>query len=316
MKKVILTKKISDENMKILSDKAEIISVPEGDIDMLRHEIKDAHAILLSTAFKLDREMIQLAKNLKVISRTGVGVDNVDVSEATKNDIMVLNTPGANSISVAEHTLALIMALSKQLVSYDRETRKGNFDIRRSNLAVDLEGKTLGLIGCGRIGRMVADKCRHALEMKVIGYDPFISSEINGIALKDNIEDVFKEADYISIHIPLLDSSRNLVNSKLLDLMKPTAFIINTSRGGIIDEDALEKKLKEKGIKGAALDVFAEEPLIKSSPLLELENLIVTPHSAALTKECSARVAREAVYGIVDYLEGKEPQFVYNKKTK
>lgn len=309
-----MTKKIKDNLLRMMSDVAEVVIVPEGDKELLNKELKDAHVLLLSTAFKIDSEILRAAPKLEVISRTGVGVDNVDIQAASERNILVLNTPGANAISVAEHTIALMLALEKQLFLYDHEMRKGNFDIRRSSLSSDIQGKTLGLIGCGGIGRLVAEKCIHAFGMKVIGYDPFITGTVSGIELKEHIDDVFKEADFISLHIPLTEETRNLVDERLLRLMKNTAFILNTSRGGIVDEDALERVLREKTIKGAALDVFAEEPVEEDRSILELDNLIVTPHSAALTKECTYRVASDAVQGIMDYLEGKEPKYIFNKK--
>jgi D-3-phosphoglycerate dehydrogenase len=314
MRKVLLTKKLNKANARLFDGipSIELVTIPDGNQDLFEEHMEDAEAILLSTAYKMTREVIFSARNLKVISRTGVGVDNVDVSAATEQGVLVLNTPQANSVSVAEHTVAMIIAISKQLLMYDSELRAGNFKIRRSNKAVDIEGKTLGLIGCGRIGRFVAEKCRAAFGMQTIGYDPYISEE-EGITLYTEIEEVFRRADYISLHIPLTPQTRNLVGDKLLSLMKPTAYIINTARGGIIDEYALAQKLKNEEIAGAALDVLESEPPAMDNPLMELKNVILTPHTAALTKECSARVAYEAALGIADYLKGNTPKFVFNR---
>jgi D-3-phosphoglycerate dehydrogenase len=315
MRKVLLTKKLKENTAKLFEGipDLELVTIPDGAQEQFDTYIKDAEALLLSTAYKMTKEVIERAANLKVISRTGVGVDNVDVKAATEKGILVLNTPEANSISVAEHTLALIVAISKQLVMYDSELRAGNFAIRRTNRSVDIDGKTLGLIGCGRIGRFTAEKCKAAFNMNVIGYDPYIK-ELPGITLYENIEDVFAKADYISLHLPLTDETRNMVGESLLSKMKPTAFLINTSRGGIVDEAALARMLKEERIAGAALDVLESEPPKADNPLLPLKNVILTPHSAALTKECSARVAHEAALGISDYLKGKTPKFVFNKE--
>lgn len=313
MKKVLLTKKLSPEILDVLKEVSEIENVPEGDVEAFKKQLKDADAVLLSTSFKLTAELIDSSQKLKVISRTGVGVDNVDVKAATEKGIFVLNTPDANSLSVAEHTVSLIAAISKQLVFYDSELRKGNFKARRLNLCVDMYGKTLGLIGCGKIGRMVADKCINAFGMKVIGYDPYITSDLDGIKIYKAIEDIFKNADYISLHIPLLESTKNLVGERLLSLMKPTAYLINTARGGIVDESVLAEKLKTKQIAGAGFDVLASEPPESTNPLLELPNIILTPHTAALTNECTERVAHEAAVGIADYLKGKMPKFIFNK---
>lgn len=314
MRKVLLTKKLNETNARLFDGipDLELITIPDGDQPLFEEHIKDAEAILLSTAYKMTRDVISSASKLKVISRTGVGVDNVDVSAATEKGILVLNTPQANSVSVAEHTVAMIIAISKQLLMYDSELRAGNFKIRRNNKAVDIDGKTLGLIGCGRIGRFAAEKCRAAFGMDIIGYDPYIT-EAEGITMYTDIEEVFKRADYISLHIPLTPETKNLVGDKLLSLMKPTAYIINTARGGIIDEQALAQKLKNEEIAGAALDVLESEPPAIDNPLLGLKSVILTPHTAALTKECSARVAYEAALGIADYLNGRTPKFVFNK---
>lgn len=315
MRKILLTKKLKESNAKLFDGipDLDLVTVGDNEPEKFAEHIKDAECLLLSTAYQMTKEVIDGAKNLKVISRTGVGVDNVDVKAATEKKVLVLNTPEANSISVAEHTVALIISISKQLLMYDSELRAGNFGIRRTNKSVDIDGKTLGLIGCGRIGRFTADKCKAAFGMKIIGYDPYIK-ELPGITLYENIEDVFKRADYISLHIPLTNETKNLVGEKLLSLMKPTAYIVNTARGGIIDEAALAKALSENRIAGAALDVLESEPPQADNPLMPLKNVILTPHSAALTKECSARVEYEAVLGISEYLIGDTPRFVFNKE--
>ena len=170
----------------------------------------------------------------------------------------------------------------------------------------------MGLIGCGRIGQFVANKCKAAFGMEVIGYDPYIK-ELPGILIYEDIEEVFKRADYISLHLPLTSETKNLVGERLLGLMKPTSYLVNTARGGIVDEYALAEKLKNEEIAGAALDVFETEPPGMDNPLLQLKNVILTPHSAALSKECSDRVAYEATLGIADYLKGNTPKFIVNK---
>jgi D-3-phosphoglycerate dehydrogenase len=160
----------------------------------------------------------------------------------------------------------------------------------------------------------VAKKCAAAFDMKTIGYDPFIPNDIEGIKIYKDIEDVFKNADYISLHMPLTDETRGMVGEKLLSLMKPTAYIINTARGGVVDEKVLAQKLKDKAIAGAAFDVLSAEPPEADNPLMGLDNIILTPHSAALTNECTERVAKEATLGIAEYLKGNTPKYVFNKK--
>lgn len=313
MKKVVLTKKVSENLVKKLSELAEVVVVPEGNKEIFETELETADAVLLSTSFKINAGLMEKCSNLKVISRTGVGYDNVDVEAATNLNILVLNTPNANSISVAEHTLTFIMALAKQIVFYDKQTRTGNFAIRRINKAIDIDGKILGLLGCGKIGVMVAKKCRTALNMQIIGFDPYLTTAPEGIVLVSTIEELFEKADFLSIHIPKTDKTSNLVNKRLLEMMKPTSFIINTARGGLIVENDLIDVLNQGKIAGAALDVFEVEPMLEGHPLAQNDNVILTPHSAALTNECNQRVAIEAIEGIVDVLNGHQPENSVNK---
>lgn len=300
MKKVLIAQKICKEAQKILTEVAELVFITEGNVDELKKVLKteDIAAIVLGTWTNFTKDMMDLAAGLKIISRTGAGVDNVDIASATEKDILVLHTPEANLISVAEHTVTLIASISKQVLFLDRELRKDNFIARRMYLPVEINGKTLGIIGCGKIGKLVAEKCIKAFNMRVIGYDPYLKEDIGGIALIESIEKVFEKSDYISIHIPLIDNTKNLIGEKLLSLMKKTAYIINTARGGIIKEKVLIEKLKNKDIAGAALDVFENEPVESTNELIELDNVILTPHSAALTKECTVRVAKEAAKGV------------------
>jgi D-3-phosphoglycerate dehydrogenase len=315
MKKVLIAQKIPEEAINILKGVAEIVVSQEGNMDELKGLLKDSTAVILGSSIKFTDDFMDIAPGLKVISRTGSGVDNVDVKSATARGILVLNTPEANSISVAEHVVALIAAISKQLFFLDQEVRKGNFKVaRRLYLPVEIDGKTLGLIGCGRIGKLVARKCINAFNMNILGYDPYLNTAPESIELVSEIEEVFKKADYISLHIPLMEKTRNLIGERLLSLMKPSAYLINAARGGIVDEEALARKLKNKEIAGAAFDVFSPEPPEAANKLLGLSNIILTPHSAALTRECVIRVAVEAATGVADYLKGDTPRFVFNKE--
>lgn len=308
MTKIVVTKKLSEDLIGRLKEIADVVSVPEGDNEAFVRELITADAVLLSTAFKIDAELLGKCENLKVISRTGVGYDNVDIEAATKHGIFVLITPNANSISVAEHALTFVLALSKQIVFYDKQVRSGNFAVRRTNKAIDVDKKVLGILGCGKIGLMVAKKCRDALNMEVIGFDPYITSAPEGVVLMPSIEELFKRADFLSIHIPKTEKTKNLINKSLLDLMKPTSFLINTARGGLICEDDLIEALNQGKLAGAALDVLEEEPMRADHPLMMNDKVILTPHSAALTNECSTRVAIEAVEGILYVLGGNQPE--------
>jgi D-3-phosphoglycerate dehydrogenase / 2-oxoglutarate reductase len=315
LSKVVVAQKADEQVLRILQGVAEVAQIQEGYLDDLKGQLRGADAALVGTWMKFNADMMDLAPSLKVIARTGAGVDNVDVTAATRRRILVLNTPTANSVSVAEHAVAMLLALSKQLAFLDASVRQGNFKARRLYLPVDVEGKTLGLIGCGNIGRMVAQICRDAFHMRTIAFDPFLKVAPQGISLCATIEAILSQADYISLHLPYSPETKNLIAQKELSLMKRSAFLINTSRGGIVSEVALAEALNAGTIAGAALDVFEEEPPKPGNPLLSCKNLLLTPHSAALTRECVLRVALCAAQGIVDYLSGRRPEFVFNKEV-
>ena len=317
MKKVIVNEKVSPDALNILKKAAEVVYIPSGDHEEIKKALKDITGIMLDTTIKFTPELMDSAPNLKVISRTGTGVDNVDVPAATERGILVLHTPDANTVTVAEHTVSMVGALSKHLLFLDKETREGKFKTaRRYYLPVDLDGKTLGIIGYGRIGKQVAKKCMAAFNMNVIIYDPYISESViaPGVVRYSNEEVVYSQADVLTIHVPLTDETRNHVGEKLLSLMKPSAYLINTARGNIIDEAYVVRMLDEDRLKGAAFDVLTNEPPMDNEEFLKTPKTIISPHSAALTHECTVRVACEAASGIVDYLEGRMPKSIFNRK--
>jgi len=317
MKKVLVNEKVSPDALNILKKAAEVVYIPSGDHAEIISMLKDITGIMLDTTIKFTGELMDSAPDLKVISRTGTGVDNVDVPAATERGIMVLHTPDANTITVAEHTVSMIGALTKHLLFLDKETREGKFKTaRRLYLPVDLDGKTVGIIGYGRIGKQVAKKCMAAFNMKVIIYDPYISDSVvaPGVVRYSNEEDVYKQADVLTIHVPLTDETREHIGEKLLSLMKPSAYLINTARGNIIDEMQVVKMLNENRLMGAAFDVLTNEPPMDNEEFLRNPKTIISPHSAALTNECTVRVACEAASGIVDYLEGRLPKSIFNRK--
>jgi len=230
----------------------------------------------------------------------------------------VVNTPLANATSVAEHTILAIGALAKRMRVMDRAVREGRWEVRNEYKAVDLEGKVLGLVGLGRVGTLVAKKAAAAFNMKVLAFDPYIAPESArslGIELCANAEEIFRRADVVSLHTPLTPETRGLVNAARLRTMKPAAFLINFSRGEVVDERALYEALKNGAIAGAALDVFDPEPPKKDNPLFGLDSVILSPHSAALTQECVIRMATGAAEGVVDVLSGRKPSFVVNPEV-
>ena len=278
--------------------------------------IKDAHGLVLRTGITITRELIEAADKLLVISRTGGGLDNVDVAAASAKGIIVTSNLGVNTISVAEHVLSMILALSKRLPIMDRAVRDGNFGIRYQNLARDIYGKTIGLLGFGRIGCKIGRICHKTFGMKVIAYDPYLpdakKNDFAGWASFVELEDLLKAADVISIHVPLTDQTRHLIDAAELKLMKSDAILINASRGGVVNEIALVEALRNNRLAGAGLDVFSEEPVPADHPLLKIENVILTPHSAALTSECVIRMATEAARCVIDVFAGRRPQNVAN----
>lgn len=279
-------------------------------------EMKDADALIVRIA-KCDGHAIENSPNLKVIGRTGVGYDSVDVKTATAHGIPVVITPGANNRSVAEHAVAMMFALSKNLVEAQQEMCKGNWEIRGAKKAFELEGKTIGILGLGAIGRETAKICE-GCGMKVAAYDPFLSKEQvegYGAVYYENYEDLLKVSDVVSIHVPLTDETKNMISKKQLTEMKKTALIINCSRGGIINETDLVEALKAGEIAGAGTDVFCSEPPKTDDPLLNCPNLIVSPHSAAQTREAVIKMAQMCVKGCLAVAEGKKWPFVADKSV-
>jgi D-3-phosphoglycerate dehydrogenase len=316
-KKILIVQPIHESGVRVFDDRFEVRTASDPSAATVIKEIIGVEGVVVRTA-PFTREIMDAADSLKIIGRHGVGVDNIDVKAATEKGIMVVNTPNANATSVAEHTLTAIGALAKRAVVYDRATREGRWDIRNSYRAVDLEGKTLGLIGIGRIGSMVAQRAAAAYNMKVIAFDPYIKPEMAskmGVSLLARMDDIFRQADVISLHTPLTKETRGFVNGAKLRLMKPTAFLVNFSRGEVVDEQALYEALKSNLIAGAAIDVYDPEPPLKDNPLFTLENILLSPHSAALTQECVIRMATGAAEGVVDLLTGKRPEFIVNPEV-
>jgi D-3-phosphoglycerate dehydrogenase len=317
MKKILVNEKVSSDALDILKKAGEVVYMPSGDLAEFTKLVRDVTAVMLDTTIKFTPELMDAAPELKVISRTGTGVDNVNIEAATERGILVLHTPDGNTVTVAEHTIALMTGITKHLLYLDGETRNGHFKTaRRLYLPIDLDGKTLGIIGYGRIGKQVAKKCMGAFNMKVIIYDPYISDSViaPGVIRYSSEEMVYKEADIVSLHVPLTEETKKHVDERLLSLMKPSAYLINSARGNIVDEAYLVKMLDENKLAGAAFDVLTNEPPLENEPFLSSPKTIISPHSAALTVECTVRVACEAATGIADYLGGRTPRSIYNRK--
>jgi len=257
---------------------------------------------------KLDEKILKHCKKLKAISRHGVGFDNVDLNYIKNNNISLLITATANAVAVAEHVLAMFLALSKSIINYDIEVRKGNFKSNAKNIQTyELLNKNILVAGFGRIGKKLINRCL-AFDAKVYIYDPYVDEKIikdHGGIKVDHIEEGLKIADYVSLHMPLTKETKNLLNYSVFKKMKKNSIIVNTARGGIINEADLEKALNENIIFGAALDVFTNEPVEINNPLLKNKKVLLSPHSATFTDECTSRMGIETTKNIIDFFENK-----------
>ena len=313
--KVLIVQPIAKEGIELLlKHGCEIKQLKSYSPDTLKDEIVDADAILIRNAH-LSREIIEKGCNLKVISRHGSGMENVDVKTATEKKIYVTNTPVANSTSVAEHIIGMMLALAKNLMLMDNATRKGHFDIRHQLYSVELKGKTLGIIGLGNVGRRVASIASKGLQMNAIGYDPFISDQPidTSIRLTNNWQKMLEESDFISLNLPLNKKTAAVIGKKEFDMMKNTAFLINCARGALVDESELINALKQGRIAGAAIDVYSEDPPPVDHPFFSMKNVILTPHTAAHSNEAMKNMAIQAAQGIIEVLSSKTPTWPVNK---
>jgi D-3-phosphoglycerate dehydrogenase / 2-oxoglutarate reductase len=316
MKRVVLSHRLHEAGMRVLEGKVEVRITNTGQPRDMLPELLDADALILRIG-SIDRETMAAAKKLRAIGRPGVGVDDVDVAAATEMGIPVVIAPGANTRSVAEHTLALILAASKDLLRSDRHTRTGDFGIRNSYTAFELRGKVLGLVGCGHIGQELA-KLGVAIGMAVLVYDPFVQAEAierQGYRYEADLKALLRTADVVTLHVPLTEQTRDLIGEKELALMRPTAILVNCARGGVIDEAALVRALRGRRIQGAGLDVFAAEPVRPDNPWTDLDNVIVTPHMAGLTQEAAVAVSTMAAEGVLAVLDGRRWPHVANPKA-
>jgi len=306
MFKILISDPLAQEGVEILK------KVKEFQVDVkhklpaeeLKKIIKDYDGLLVRSETKVTKEIIEAADNLKVIGRAGVGLDNVDLASASKRGIIVMNTPGGNTMSTAEHTMSLVLSLSRNIPQADMSIKKGEWE-RKKFMGAELYGKTLGVMGLGRIGTEVAKRAI-AFGMKVIAYDPFLSEDkskelgIESVELKD----IFKRADYITVHAPLTDETKHIIDKNAIESMKQGVRIINCARGGIVDELAVLEGINSGKIAGAAFDVYEKEPPAKDHPLFKCDKVVLTPHLGASTEEAQINVAVEIADSARDALLG------------
>ena len=268
----------------------------------LREALKDCEGLIVRSETKVTAELLDAANSLRVIGRAGVGVDNIDVTAATIRGVVVMNAPDGNTITTAEHTIAMLISLARSIPQASSSLKSGRWD-RKKFVGVELQGKTLGIVGLGRIGRVVASRAR-AMGMLIVAYDPFIAPEhARDMEIElAPLDEVFARADFLTVHTPLTSETRGLVDREAISKMKQGARIINCARGGLVDEDALYEALTSGAIAGAALDVFSEEPPPADHKLLQLDQVIVTPHLGASTKEAQEGVAFTVAEQMRDFL--------------
>jgi D-3-phosphoglycerate dehydrogenase len=279
----------------------------------LQDALRAADAVIVRSGTTLTADLLDDPGKLRAVVRAGVGVDNIDVAAATRKGIVVMNTPGGNTVSTAEHTITLLLALARQLPAADASLHQGKWE-RGKFVGSQLAGKTLGVVGLGRIGREVARRAA-GLDMKVLGFDPFLAPDRAaqlGIESVSDLDQLLPRCDFLTVHTPLTDETRDLVGARELDRLPRGARVLNCARGGIINEEALAAALRSGHLAGAALDVFVQEPPPADHPLLKLPNVVVTPHLGASTVEAQASVAREAAQLLIDFLQRGVVQFAVN----
>ncbi len=305
MYKILAADGISEKGIELLSGEFEVTVKDKISADELLATIGEYDALMVRSASKVTAQVIEKADKLKIIGRAGVGVDNIDIPAATKKGIIVINSPGGNTIAATEHTMAMMLALARNIPKANETTQQGEWN-RKKYVGVELKGKTLGIIGMGRIGGNVARRAA-AFEMNIIAYDPYMNEErakdlgVASVAL----EEIFKTADFITVHMPLTPDTKGMIGAKELAMMKKTTRLINCARGGIIDEAALAEAVKNGTVAGAAIDVFTEEPIGENHPLKGVDGIILTPHLGASTVEAQIGVSMDVAEGIKAALTGK-----------
>ena len=312
--KVLIPQDVMEEGKEYLRERGYEIQMGSGiTVEDIKKDVVDCDAILARTA-PFPEEVIEAGEKLKVIARHGVGVDNIAVKRAEELGIWVTNARESNSNTVAEYATGMIVALGRNFVRGDRATRSGDWELRNRVRGVDIEGKTLGVLGMGKIGRIVAKKASLGLSMKVIAYDPFLAGRDfpEEVEKVEEWNEVFDRADFISVHIPSTAETKKAIGKAEFERMKEGAYLINAARGDVVDEEALVTALEDGDIAGAGLDVYEQEPPASKHPLYGLENVILTPHNAALTTECMRRMALHAAQGIHEVLSGQNPTWPVN----
>ncbi len=306
---VLLYEPIHQKALEVLKAGADVRMAASLEEDALLGQVADVDGIIIRANGRVSRRLMQAAPRLKVVARHGVGVEAIDRQAAAERGITVVNTPAANDESVAEQCVAFMIVLAKRILESDRALRAGDWQARYRLIGAEVQGKTLGLVGFGKIGQRVAAICRNGLGMPILYHDvvAYAQAERALGARRVPLEELLQESDFVSLHLPLLPATQALIGEAALRRMKPSAFLINTARGPVVDQAALVRALREKWIAGAGLDVYDPEPLPPDSPLLQMDNVVLSPHMASHTDEALLRMAM-VVTDVLAVIEGRAPE--------
>lgn len=313
MEKVFLTERIHDDAVAYLKERFQVVQGTSVEPEEIIRQAQGCAGILIRSA-RITAEIMDAIPTLKVIAKHGMGVDNIDVPHATEKGIQVVNAPYSNMNAVAEHIVTLLLALSKRVVRMDKLTRQGQFAQRNAYKTTELKDATVGIIGLGKISRLVVKKLS-GFELHIIASDPFVKQEDVGElpVTMTSADEVYRTADFVIVHTSLFPSTFHLVGAQQFQMMKPSAYIINAARGPIIDEVALVEALTTGKIAGAGLDVFEQEPPAQDNPLFAMDNVIVSPHNAALSDGALRAMAMDSAQGIAEYLTGRPVTYPVNQ---
>lgn len=309
--RVLVAEPLAEEGVRLLRGVHDVDVCPSLSRPELLATLGDYEALIVRSQVDVDAEAFAAGVRLLVVGRAGVGVDNIDIGAATRAGVTVVNAPTANTIAAAEHTLALLYSLARRIPAADASLRRGEWQ-RSRFLGHELRGKTLGIVGLGKIGMAVADRAR-AMDMELLGHDPYVSEEAaaqHGVRTLP-LPELLARSDVVTLHVPLTHATRDLIGAAELGVMKPTALLVNVARGGVVDESALAEALHGGRLAGAAVDVFEREPPLES-PLLHAPNTVLTPHLGASTEEAQVRVAVETVQQVLDVLAGRTARYAVN----
>ncbi|RKX95157.1 MAG: hydroxyacid dehydrogenase [Spirochaetes bacterium] len=316
MKRVLVDRPLHPDARELLSENVEVIEIFNDDKDALNSALKVVDGVICSAALKMRKAEIRISENLKVIGRPGVGYDSVDVEESSKQGIPLVYTPDGPTESVAEHVIALMLMCTKSINTVQAALKKkGDFGIRTKVTGIEAQGKTLGLVGFGRIGQRAGEIASLGLGMKIVVFDPYLNEKSVSVKKYEKVntlEELLELSDVVSLHLPFMEKTAGLMGQNEFRKMKKTAFLINTARGGVVDETALIEAIESGEIAGAGLDVYAQEPPEKDNRLFTFDNVITTPHLSSFTYDGKRKMGIGVVQGVLDVLNGKKPEFIVN----